>query len=490
MNIWPFPKRPILNLGRTGPSWFPWPLCLGPKEISTHKHVLGVSGTGKSKFLESIFLQLFQQRIGVTFIDPHSDSVGAILATLVSSGFFDKNPDALNRLLYIEFRDDEDGWFLPLNILKQPGTQGHVLASGIKEAFHRAWPSLSGGAAPMFDTLVQDASKVLISNGLPITALYRLLSDKRYRDELLKNENDMDIVDSFHNQFDRLRQGDQSDQAGAALRRARLLTFNPALRYSLGQSENVLDFKRILDSGTSVLVNLGTVQDYEARRLLGCLLTIGYEQAALSREGSNRPRREHHLILDEMGEFVAQSEQSFSRMLSQARKYGLFGVFAHQTWSQTSAKLKGALQNAHVEIAFGIGREDAEHVARALGVVDLQAVKSEAKTEASQPVFLQVQEQWETWIQHLTDLPTRHALVKIRGKPARQIVTPNVPRPNAGLQAIERVKAMYRTRLMKKKDRISLAHHLCETVPPSITRTVFTSALPKDFSLKGAFKFG
>ncbi len=490
MNMWPLLKRPTLNLGRIGPCWFPWPLCLGAKEISTHKHVLGVSGTGKSKFLESMFLQLFQQNVGVTFIDPHSDSVNAILATLVSAGFFEKHPDVLNRLLYIEFRDDEEGWFLPFNILRQPGTQGHVLASGIKEAFHRAWPSLSGGVAPMFDTLVQDATKVLISNGLPITALYRLLSDKAYRDDLLKNEKDMDIVDSFHNQFDRLRQGDQSDQAGAALRRARLLTFNPALKYSLGQSENALDFKRILDSGISVLINLGGVQDYDARRLLGCLLTIGYEQAALSREGSNRPRREHHLILDEMGEFVAQSEQAFSRMLSQARKYGLFGVFAHQTWSQASAKLKGALQNAHVEISFGIGRVDAEDMAKALGVVDLQAVKSEAKTETSQPVFMQVQEQWETWIQHLIDLPPRHALVKIRGQPARQIVTPNVPLPKVEIKAIERIKAMYRTRLMRQKDKIVLAHQLRESIPSSVTRTVFMSDSARNFCLKGALNFG
>lgn len=490
MNLWPLVEYPKLTLGRIGPWWFPRPLCLGPKEISTHKHVLGVSGTGKSKFLESVFLQLFRQKVGVTFIDPHSDSANSILATLVERGFFEKHPDAFDRLLYVEFKDDEEEWFPPMNILKQPGIPGHTLASCMKEAFHRAWPALAGGAAPMFDTLVQDGTKVLISNKLPITTLHRLLSDKAFRDELLAKEEDADVVDSFHNQFDRLRQGDQTDQAGAALRRARLLTFNPALRYSLGQSENILDFRHLLDSGTSVLLNLGGVQDYEARRLLGCILTIGYEQAALSREGTNRPRREHHLILDEMGEFVSHSEQSFSRVLSQARKYGLFGVFAHQTWSQTSIKLRGALQNARVEVAFGVGREDAEQMAKALGVVNLQAVKSEAKTENTQPIFLQIQEQWETWIQHLIDLPPRHALVKIRGKPARHIVTPHVPQPKVQVKTVERVKAAYRRLLMKQKRDIILPHRTRKTTASAVSRTVFLSDSRKAFELTRSVNFG
>lgn len=71
----------------------------------------------------------------------------------------------------------------------------------------------------MFDSLVQDGVKVLISNGLLVTCLYRLLTDKGYRDALLQHEEDVDIVAFFKYQFDRLSQHDQTDQAGAALLR-------------------------------------------------------------------------------------------------------------------------------------------------------------------------------------------------------------------------------------------------------------------------------
>ncbi len=56
----------------------------------------------------------------------------------------------------------------------------------------------------MFDTLVQDGVKVLISNNLPLTGLYRLLGDQGFRERLLAAEADPDIVAFFRDQFDRL----------------------------------------------------------------------------------------------------------------------------------------------------------------------------------------------------------------------------------------------------------------------------------------------
>ncbi len=237
-----------------------------------------------------------------------------------------------------------------------------------------------------------------------------------------------------------------------------MLTFNPALRYSLGQQENRLDLARILDEGISVLINLGGVQDQEARRLLGCLLTIGYEQAALSREATGRLRTQHHLIIDEMGEFVANSEQGLSRMLSQTRKYNLFTILAHQTWSQTTARLRGALQNAQLEVAFGIGREDAEGMSRAIGRIDVEALKSDAKTEYTQPIFKEVNMQWEEQIQQLIDLPKQHAIVRARTKPAVHIKTLSWPKFQVDREEVEEVKAKYRELLMRPMADIKLVH--------------------------------
>jgi hypothetical protein len=75
---------------------------------------------------------------------------------------------------------------------------------------------------------------------------------------------------------------EQQIYAGSVLRRARQLTQISLLRYGLGQSKNLLNFRSIMDENRSLLVNLGGL-DPDATSLLGCLLTTAAEQAALSR---------------------------------------------------------------------------------------------------------------------------------------------------------------------------------------------------------------
>ena len=75
----------------------------------------------------------------------------------------------------------------------------------------------------------------------------------------------------------------------STLNRADLLTLSPLLRHGLAAPDNALDFRRMLDAGTSCLINLAFPYP-DTRRLLGCLLTVGMERAALSRaDQSGRP---------------------------------------------------------------------------------------------------------------------------------------------------------------------------------------------------------
>ena len=326
-----FTKPPRVPIGTKPKGLFSRRVEILVSDAKTHIHVIGTSGSGKSRFLASLYLSLIRNGLAATLIDPHGDLAHLVLSNLIAEGFF-SDAAAFSKLIYLDLpKGEQKGLYVPFNVLKQP-LPPHTVASNVKEAMHRAWPSLAGGSAPMFDTLIQDGSKVLISNDLPLTSMYKLLTDKQYRDTLLANERDPDIVAFFHDQFDRLSQRDQADAAGAALRRAHLLTFSPILKYSLGQTDNRLDFRHIIDTDTSVIINLA-LTDAEARRLLGCLLTVSAEHGSLSRASLPYEEREnsHHLFIDEFSEFSAQSEEALARMLSLTRKYGLFLVMAHQT---------------------------------------------------------------------------------------------------------------------------------------------------------------
>jgi hypothetical protein len=458
MHIWPARRSPRLRIGTLANGFPLWPgsFTLDAQLIDTHRHVIGVSGVGKSKLLESIFLQLHRQGIAVSFLDPHADSAEALLRALIGKGFF-RQPDAFHRLLYVDFSQEE--FRLPFNVLRQSAAQPQTIAANILEAFHRAWPALGEGAAPQFDNLVLAGTLVLIENGVPLPALHRLLTDRSFRDGLLDNVSDQDTVAFFHDRFDRWSRYEAPQMIESTLRRLFLLTFSPTLKYSLGQADNSLDFRRILDLGQSVIFNLG-VQDPDARRLLGCLITIGYEQAALSRRDlSPTERRPHHLLLDEFSDYSAQSEEALSDMLSQTRKFGLFSTMAHQTWSQASYRLQGALQNVGVKIAMRVGRHDAEILARALGSVDPLQVKAEPASPTGQPVFMELQSQWEQWISMLTDLAPREALVKASGKPAMHVKTLPLPVPKVPDAEVQRVKRRYRDALMRPQDELAPAHH-------------------------------
>ena len=117
-----------------------------------------------------------------------------------------------------------------------------------------------------------------------------------------------------------------------------------------------------MDSGQSVIINLA-LRELEASRLLGCLITVGYEQAALARADAAE-RLSHHLIVDEFHSFTTQSAQAFASMLSQSRKFGLYLCAAHQFWGQANQHLQDALQNTGIEVVFNVGRTDAEYTAK------------------------------------------------------------------------------------------------------------------------------
>jgi len=451
------------------PLW-PTPVVLKKEYISTHKHIIGLTGMGKSKVLESIFMQLFHQRIGVSFIDPHGTSANAILRTLIAEGYFQRE-DWDQRLLYIEFT--EDGPYLPFNILNQPRFRSHTIGEHVLQAFHRCWPALGDGAASRFDNLMLASTNVLIDNGLPLPAVHLLLTREWFRNQLLANTRDPFIVSVFKDRMDEWSKRDAPQMKESTLARIFLLAYQPVLRYSLGQRENVLDFRQIMDSGTSVIFNLARIQDEDTQRMLACLLTLGYERAAVSRGDHDDPESlhwsEHHLLLDEFQNYTANSEGAMKYFLSQSRKYDVYLTLSHQTWDQASARIQGALQNVGVRIGLRLGPDDSDYFNKVFGTIDPKRTKREetesglelfgAEAPKGMKGFLELSAQWQEWTQLLMDLPKREALVKPSGKPALHFKTAEVPAYTVSTEQLVEVKDRYRQKLMKQLDQVPEARN-------------------------------
>jgi hypothetical protein len=415
-------------------------------------HVLGKTGSGKSYFLAGLFLALHEAGLPVTLIDPHGDLAELVLAHLVQRGEY-QSKEAYDRLVYLDVPTaDTRGLYLPFNFLDQPYGD-HAMAELVSEACKRAWPELAQGA-PTFENILKHSIIVLRQNHLPLTRLADLLTDTAYRNSLLERVTDAQVI-----RFFRLRMDQWGREAPlmkeSTLNRADLLTLTPLLRYSLGNPHNTLDFRRILDRGISVIINLAFPYP-DARRLLGCLLTVGMESAALSRANTASANRgpTHHLLLDEFSQFTAQSETALTRMLSETRKYGLFCVMAHQNWSQADERLRGALQNAGLEFIFKAGRLDAEYSARLLGWVNPMDIKHQVPEEEggqrTHPTYFPLQEQWERYIQQIQFLKPGHAFVRLPNDSVRKIRTRTLPRLRLSPGALESVKEEYMHRYFEK----------------------------------------
>jgi type IV secretory pathway VirB4 component len=199
------------------------------------------------------------------------------------------------------------------------------------------------------------------------------------------------------------------------------LTDNPSLFYMLGQKENRINIRQIMDEGKVLLVDLGDCDD-ETKRLFGTLIVTGFEQAALSRarmpleahQIASEARKPYFLYIDEFQDFACHpgAAETFSQMLSQVRKFGLHMILANQSIAQLSENLQTALGNAQTIVAFRISRADAEALARVLGSVNTEAVKRDPKTEYQFELFSPLSEQWESFVQQLTKQKVRQATVK------------------------------------------------------------------------------
>lgn len=437
-----------IPLGTYGSALFRRRLRLDGQDAKSHMHVMGKSGSGKSRWLAGFYVNLLKAGFSATLIDPHGDLARLVLAQLVADGYFDRD-GAFERLLYLDVpRAAREGRYLNFNCLKQP-YDTHTTTRLTLEAMRRAFPELdrnAGNAAPAFEQIVTAGTHVLVDNGLSFSELRNVLLDKVRREHLLQQVADPLIHDYFTSEFDAYDKGERMHLLGSTLRRLFLLLYAPVVRHALGAKDNQLEYRRILAQNRSLIVNLA-IHDPDAKRLLGCLLTVFAEQGAKSRAdvAANERGGTHYVIVDECQLFLSNSSAALNEMLSQTRKYGLFVVLSHQTRDQIPERMWGALQNVEVDITFRTGREDAEHQAKVVGNVDPHAVKHEVKEgqERSHPAFYSLPEQWEGWTQQVTGLKKRFAFVKHPSGQTVKIESLPLPDPVVDPQRLARIEEHY-----------------------------------------------
>ncbi|MFC2043128.1 type IV secretory system conjugative DNA transfer family protein [Chloroflexota bacterium] len=399
---------------------------------TSHLYVIGLSGKGKSKLLEYCLYQDIAAGHGCGLIDPHSLLADDLLKLLITKGVLD-DPEIRKRLIYVD--PSRDDYVVPFNVLATSTEHPYDVAASVLEAFRRTWPE-SLREAPHFSNVVTAALIVLIENGLTLMHMPRLLTDDDFRESCFENVSDHSVVEFFHDRYDRWGR-EAPVMRESTLNKIGAFSLNPRLKYMLGQKENRLDFREIMDKGKILLLDLGH-SDSETNRLIGSLVVTGLELAMRRRKN----KKLWNLTIDEFAGYVANegSIKTLAHVFSEGRKYRLSMTVAHQDLSQLTPRMIGALSNVQTKVIFGIGRRDAEYFAKVIGQVDPESVKRHSKMDTQYELFSTLPEQWEKWTDRLRFQPSRQATLASKDGRVLDIRTMTIPQYTATNDQIEQIR--------------------------------------------------
>jgi len=333
------------------------PALLSHADRRRHLYLIGKTGTGKSTLLLNMMLADLHRGHGFALLDPHGD-----LATLLA----DATPPArTNDVIYLDPADLEHPiGFNPLHGVapdRRPLVAAHLVAG-----FHHIWGSSWG---PRLEYVLMNALRLLLETpGSTLLGLPRLLADDGYRRGLIAHVRDPVIRAFWEQEFAEWNERYANEAIAPVQNKVGTLLAPPVLRNMLGQARSSIDIRTIMDSGRVLIVNLAKGKLGEApTRLLGAFLATAFAQAAQARaEVPECERRDFTLYADEFQNFATIS---FAEILSEARKYRLALVLAHQFLGQLPDHLRQAvIGNAGSLVAFRVGAEDAPLLAAELGI--------------------------------------------------------------------------------------------------------------------------
>lgn len=331
---------------------------------SRHFYVIGKSGSGKSVFLTWMARQDIKAGEGICVIDPHGDLIEDCLQFVPKERAKD----------VIVFDPSNVERPMGLNILEaKDSEQMDMAASQATEIFIKLFGDEIFG--PRIQHYFRNACLTLMENpeeGATIIDVPRMFTDDafmKYKTKNIKNP----VVRSFW-EHEYANTGDRERQEMIPYFSAKFGPFitNTIMRNTIGQAKSAFNIREIMDSGKILLINLskGKIGDLNTQ-LLGLVLVSKIQMAAMSRaDMPQKDRKDFYLYVDEFQNFATDS---FASILSEARKYRLNLIMAHQYINQlvvskfgnTSTQMRDAIfGNVGTMMSFKIGAEDAEFLAK------------------------------------------------------------------------------------------------------------------------------
>jgi len=321
-----------------------------------HVYAIGQTGAGKSNFLQELAKQDARNGKGFCFIDPHGDAIEDILTAVPKERaedviIFDpsdvERPFGLNMLEYDPAHPEQKTFVINEMI-------------GIFDQLY----DLKQTGGPMFEQYVRNAMLLIMedpASGSTLMEISKVLADEDFRRMKLSKCSNPVVRDFWIKEAEKAG-GEAALANMVPYITSKLTTFisNDMMRPIIAQQNSTLNFREIMDTGKILLVKLskGKIGEINAH-LLGMVVVGKILMNALARgDTPEDQRRDFYLYLDE---FQNVTTNSISQILSEARKYRLCLIIAHQFIGQLSEDIsKAVFGNVGSMCVFRVGPEDAE----------------------------------------------------------------------------------------------------------------------------------
>lgn len=339
------------------------PLTLDPHARKTHMHVLGVSGKGKSYFLEYLIRQDIKNGDGLCLIDPHGTLYHKIVAWCA------EHPDLVNWDKLMLFDATAPGWccgFNPLRFGEEADTSFSV--DSMVSACAQVWGGEDSNATPLLKRVLRSLIHALVESGLTLReAEYLVVAREDFRPlrRYITGRVEDPIIRSQWESWHEARPNEVAEKFESTNNRIIEFLAAPTLRSIVGQDEKVIDFRKVMDKGGVVLVNLESrnkLSDFNARTL-GTLITNDLFLKAQTRPEGSRP---FYFYIDECARYL---NETIERIFTESRKRGLHLILANQDLSQLrkagETVYKAVMGGAQTKVIFGGGAfEDVDTVVK------------------------------------------------------------------------------------------------------------------------------
>jgi hypothetical protein len=313
---------------------------------------IGATGTGKTTLLLNMILSDIRLNRGICLIEPYGDLTKHVIAAM---------PEArLKDAVYLDITDSSSSF--GLNFFECPAgadlTEVAKIASFVMHVFEKVWQV--GPETPRLAQVLRNTTRLLIENpGMTFAEIPLLLWEDGVREKLVRRVRNTQTR-LFWSQYNKRQPRDREELTASTINKVDAYLNEPLIARIVSQSASTIDFRRIMDEGKILLVNLSP-QLEEASRLLGATIIGRLLMAAFSRADTpERNRRPFLLYCDEFQRFATSD---FAVFLAEARKFKIGTTISNQTLEQLDDLNRATALQAGTLVVMRVSGSDSKDLA-------------------------------------------------------------------------------------------------------------------------------